>query len=50
MATWNQTKYGIFVLLSSASTKFHKNIEILRKQTNSATWLKLPCSMENCGP
>jgi len=32
------------------SMKFCENIEILRKQANSAARLKIPRSVENCGP
>ena len=32
------------------STKFCGNIEIPRKWANSATWLIILCSTENCGP
>jgi len=35
--------------LSLASTEFHENIEILRKQANSAALLKTLRSVENCG-
>ena len=31
------------------SAKFHEDIEILRKLANSASWLKIPHSAENCG-
>jgi len=32
------------------SAKFRENIEIPRKWTNSAARLKIPSSVENCGP
>jgi len=50
MAAWNWPKYGIFVLLSPASIKFRKNIEILWKGANSAARLRIPHSTKNVVP
>jgi len=50
MAAWNQTKYGLFVLLSPASTKSRQNIEIPQKWANSVAQLKIPHSAESWGP
>jgi len=44
MAAWNRPKYGIFVLLSTASTKFRK---ILQKYRNSAETGKFRDSAQN---
>jgi len=32
------------------STKFRGNVEIPQKQANSTDWLKIPRTVENCGP
>jgi len=44
------SKYAVFVRPVPNSVKFRENIETPWKWANSAARLKIPCSVENCGP
>jgi len=46
----NMLYFTLFHWPLQNSTKFRGNVEIPQKQANSTDWLKIPRTVENCGP
>jgi len=46
----NMLYFSLFHRPLQNFAKFRGNVEILQKQANSAGWLKIMRTVENCGP